>query len=263
MQRRRQRPREASKNALRTAAALWWAGAVDALQLQRAVVYCVLDESGVVASRLAKSFLVNGAIYGLSVAWHARVALPAAERLLVTYAAPVYGADTAAKILRCLDVLVLVAWLAPAYGAALVIGSTWCQEVADAAVDVNKQRRRQQQGQQQQQQPDRIHDSSSGGGGSDGGTAAANHSIPLPPLLSTPTQAGSGGSTAAAAAPASASAFEGVAAEAYRSVFLAVFTAEVMALGLLPGALGAFSMAGGRGQGGNACVCVLLSLVCA
>jgi hypothetical protein len=35
-------------SAIKTAASLWWSGVCDALQMQRCIVFCVLDGSGVI-----------------------------------------------------------------------------------------------------------------------------------------------------------------------------------------------------------------------
>ncbi|GBF99027.1 hypothetical protein Rsub_11972 [Raphidocelis subcapitata] len=222
---------------LQQTAALWWSGVWDALQLQRCVVFCVLDSSGVILSKAGKVLLVNGGVYLASVLWHEHVVGPATDWLLQTYAAPAFGPAAAATLRRALDALLHASWLLPVYVITLLVSCMWYQQMAVAAFEVKRQ---QQQIQQQQiQQPQ---DGAPDGGG--GATVLAT-SPPLSPFaaralgLDARRASDAGGATGNSGSgggggSGAAAALEGVAQEAYRVVFFLIFSLEVLAISWLP-----------------------------
>ncbi|WIA37364.1 hypothetical protein OEZ86_014292 [Tetradesmus obliquus] len=134
---------------IRLAAALWQQGLWEALQLQRCVVFFVLDSSGRVLSQTTKCFVVNGLIYLGSIALNHYCTTRAVTWLLQAYAQPVYGAAAVAAWQQLLGLLFQLLWLMPLYGISIMVSCIWYQQVAAAAYDVICQ----QQQQQQQQAP--------------------------------------------------------------------------------------------------------------
>eukprot|EP00775_Hariotina_reticulata_P013384 gene13384-13511_t len=100
-------------------------GVYEALQLQRCVVFFVLDGSGKVLALTAKCFVTNGLIYLGSIAVHHYVTSKAVKWLLRTNTERVYGSAAVAAWQHVLDWVFQLMWLLPLYGICLMVSCIW------------------------------------------------------------------------------------------------------------------------------------------
>ncbi|PNH10637.1 Protein EI24 [Tetrabaena socialis] len=184
---------------LKQAATLWWLGVLESLNLQRCVVFLVLDSSKALGRAVVHCFVLNGCVLGGSTLLWECALLPAVQWLLRFLFAPVAGPLAA----RCAALLLQLCyhglWLLPVYLVTMLVSCGIYNDVAKTAFLI-KQKQRQQQ------------DAHASTGQRPAGQAGA---------------AGAGGGGGGGG-------LEDVAQEVYRVVLFCMFLGEVSLVGRLP-----------------------------
>lgn len=241
---------------VRAAVLLWQRGVWDALQLQRCVVYFVLDESGQVLAQTTRCAVTNGVVYLGSLLLFSRVTQPAMDWLLQQYATPTYGPATVAAWQQLLAGVFQLLWLLPVYLISLMVSCTRYQQVAKATFEVQAKQQYLKQLEaeadmlkavpgagpgpaaatpMQQQQPTAQQQQHLSAHPSQPQQSRAAGRQPSIPVSSAATAAG--GTVAAAAAGQGGGmmrVLEGTAQEVYRALLFVVFTIEVYVMSLVP-----------------------------